>query len=139
MKRINFTRNRSRIAVATASLVLAVALPWALTADEPADGIAPGTAAMRVSIDPETGELVHATATDKAADLQLQQMLRRDDDGLVEVIHPDGSASIDLEGRFMSASVARIGEDGELETICTTDSHQAQEFLSGQGTTLEVK
>ena len=142
MIRTSLTRSRGRVAGVTALLVLAVALPWALSAGgpaptEPATGIAPGTAAMRVAIDPETGEFV--PAVDKAADVQLQQLLRRDSDGLVEVVHPDGSVSIDLEGRFMNASLARIDADGELETICTTNHDHAQDFLSDEGAVREVQ
>jgi len=142
MIRTSLTRSRGRVAGVTALLVLAVALPWALSAGgpapaEPATGIAPGTAAMRVAIDPETGEL--GPTTDKAAEVQLQQLLRRDSDGLVEVVHPDGSVSIDLEGRFMNASLARIDADGELETICTTNHDHAQDLLSDEGAVREVQ
>ena len=139
MNHIPLNRTRSLIAVTAALLVLAVALPWALSADEPDTALAPGTAAMRVAIDPETGVLGPAPAADKAADADLQRMLRRDSEGLVEIIHPDGSASIDLQGRFMNASLARLGADGEVETICTTDHDHAEDFLSGAGASPEVK
>lgn len=36
------------------------------------------------------------------------------DTGLTPVEHPDGSVSLELQGRFLQVPVAKIGEDGEL-------------------------
>jgi len=49
----------------------------------------PGTAAMRVAIDPDTGLLVPAlNSPQKAVDAELSEMLSRSSEGLVEVHHP---------------------------------------------------
>jgi hypothetical protein len=107
----------------------------------PADHQAPGTAALRAAIDPETGELViGAGATglagdEKAAAVGLEKMLSRSAEGLEEVRHPDGSVSVHLDGRFMNASVARIGADGKVETLCAESLDEAQEFLDATPST----
>jgi len=59
-----------------------------------------------------------------------REALRRDDTGLVPVQHPDGSVSIDLQGRFQSASVAHLGEDGKV-IVCTDQADHALEALKG--------
>lgn len=97
---------------------------------------APGNAALRAAIDPQTGELVtgpeaaRLAGTDKVVDVELEQMLSRSTAGLHEVHHPDGRVSVDLQGRFMSASVARIGADGQLEKRCAVDLAEAEAFLA---------
>lgn len=98
----------------------------------------PGTAALRAAIDPETGQLVtgpeatrlSGAGSDKQADAELEQMLSRSDAGLQQVHRPDGTVSVNLEGRFMSASVARIGADGKVETLCAEDAAAAEAFLA---------
>ena len=106
-----------------------------------ADQLAPGSAAMRVARDPETGALVTGpeaarilagTPTgDKAADDEMARMLSRSTEGLLEVHHPDGRVSVNLQGRFMNASVARIGADGTVEQLCAEDHTEAEAFLAG--------
>jgi hypothetical protein len=87
---------------------------------------------MRIAIDPDTGELVPALVPmNKAMDAELATMLSKSSDGLVEVRHPDGHVSVDLQGRFMSASLARINTDGSLESTCVESVEQAEHFLSG--------
>lgn len=90
--------------------------------------------ALRASLDPETGELrVGAEAlTDAAkADAELDAMLSKSTEGLTPVHHPDGRVSVRLDGRFMSASVARVGDDGAVETLCTESAAEARAFLQG--------
>lgn len=96
----------------------------------------PATAAMRASIDPETGELIVGTGQraipgvpDKADDVAIEEMLSRSDEGLEAVRHPDGRVSVHLKGRFMNASLARIDADGNVETICTDHEDHAHNFL----------
>ncbi len=97
----------------------------------------PGTATLRAAIDPETGALVtgpeadrlFAESPEKAVAAELEQMLNRSDVGLQSVYHADGRVSVDLEGRFMSTSVARLGPDGKPETLCTENQAEAEAFL----------
>lgn len=101
-----------------------------------------GQAGMRAYVDPETGTIATAPAAGAPAALDpaTREALSRDAEGLVEVHHADGSVSIHLQGRFQSATVAHIGEDGRV-TICTDDAHHAQDVLDGTvgGQTAEVK
>jgi hypothetical protein len=101
-------------------------------APETASELPVGTAAMRVAIDPETGALVPDHSLNKGLDADMQNMLNRSSEGLVEVVHPDGHVSVDLQGRFMSASVARIDQDGQLETTCVESAEALNDFLNGE-------
>ena len=81
------------------------------------DRLAPGEAGLRAAIDPETGELVVGTGAagqpaGKAVDAGIEQMLSRSSEGLVKEALPGGGYRVDLQGRFMNLSVARVGEDG---------------------------
>ena len=60
---------------------------------------------------PQTGveDAAPLTATDLAGEVSLEQMTSRSAEGLVEVQHPDGTVSIDLQGRFMSVMLANEG------------------------------
>jgi hypothetical protein len=104
----------------------------------PADGSStsqvtttPGSAGMWAAIDPETGDLIPVPAgtVTKARDAELARMLSRSTDGLEEVVLPDGSVMVDLQGRFMNASVATIDENGELQTSCVDDADEALHLL----------
>jgi hypothetical protein len=102
---------------------------------------APGSAAMRAYIDPETGEIQAGVGpvVPLSLDPGVQNALRRDSEGLVEVRHADGSVSIDLQGRFQSVSVAHIGEDGTVGvTACSEHANQVMRALEGANTP-EVK
>jgi len=121
---------------------LAIAAPALLgdapvSTPDPATGFAPGEAGLRAAIDPETGELaIGADAmrlvNDKGGDSEIQQMLSRSTEGLVEEKRPGGGVSVHLQGRFMSMSVARVAADGQVETLCTESADQAESFLSGE-------
>ena len=93
----------------------------------------PGTAAMRASIDPETGELIqgHSPAT-KADNPELQNMLSRSTEGLVEEHHPDGRVHVDLQGRFQSASVATIDSSGKVQTTCVENPGAAHAYCQNK-------
>lgn len=91
-----------------------------------------GTSAMRVSIDPETGGLVQSPATLSKVDDELQESLSRSTEGLVQVHHPDGSVSVNLQGRFQSASMARIDSSGKLHTTCVDNHGAANAFCDGK-------
>lgn len=102
------------------------------TAQTPADlSLAPGEAALRATINPETGR-VDIVAGEPGAlplDPYTQQALRRDAQGLMERHHPDGSVSVDLQGRFQSASVANLDNSGKV-TVCTDEALPAQTALN---------
>jgi len=116
----NSTRARAILLVvlpAAVVLIGAAAVPRG-TAPTAPTVFGPGEAAMRATIDPETGVLGVASGSDPVLDAELQEALRRDDKGLQRVVHPDGSVSIHLQGRFQNAAVATLGPDGAV-VICS--------------------
>ena len=83
-----------------------------------------------VQIDPQTGQMKPLSAQEAQQIAEgLKTMLNKSTDGLVEVKHPDGTESIDLQGRYQNVSMARIGEDGTVETECTDEPGQAARFF----------
>lgn len=54
------------------------------------------------------------SALPEAQRREIERRTRRDMSGLVPVQHPDGSTSIDLEGRFQHVPVGRVNEDGTI-------------------------
>jgi hypothetical protein len=94
-----------------------------LTTDStPNAGLAPGSAALRATINPETGGVeVSHTASYAPLDAETQNALRRDSEGLTQVFHPNGMVSSNLQGRFQSVSVARFDKDGKL-IICSENA-----------------
>jgi hypothetical protein len=76
-------------------------------------------AGMIVSIDPETGALRMPTAEElNALMLSRDPSLDFSDEGLVEVHHPNGAVSIDLQGRFQEFAVVRIAPNGRKVFDC---------------------
>jgi hypothetical protein len=82
-----------------------------------------------------------APAVDAAAEATLERMISRSSEGLVEVVHEDGSVSMDLQGRFMSVLVATPAADGSLAGSCHTSLEavkQAQAGRTGKRATLKT-
>jgi hypothetical protein len=90
----------------------------------------PGSAGMLIGIDPETGKLGMPTPEqlEDLSDLQ-QPQIDHSDAGLVEVHHPDGSVSIDLQGRFQEYATVRIGPDGKMTYQCVDGEDNAKRAL----------
>jgi len=91
----------------------------------------PGAAGMVVGIDPETGELGMPTPEQlqKISDSQ-QSQVDHSSAGLVEVHRPDGSVSIDLQGRFQEYATVRIGPDGNLIYQCVDGEENARRAVA---------
>ena len=88
-------------------------------------------AGMRVYLDPETGEPGAQPSAGAAIELdpELANALRHDDTGLVQVTHPNGAVSMNLEGRYAEATVVRIDENGQ-KIICTDNMHGLEKNLT---------
>jgi hypothetical protein len=121
------------VAVMACALALAVAAtatePKAPKADAPQ---ATAQAAPRVVIvrDAQTGMLRPATVQEvQTMAAQIDQLLNRSTVGLKTVTAPNGAKSMDLQGRYMHGTFARVGADGRVEQICTDDAEGAKEFL----------
>ncbi|HOC44827.1 MAG TPA: hypothetical protein PKJ99_17575 [Thermoanaerobaculales bacterium] len=107
----------------SALLVLAAAslAAPALAGDDPAP-VAPQeqavtqapAAGLVVYIDPETGKVTSTPTDAQRAAMQsaLAELLNYSDEGLVEVVMPDGSVVMDLQGRFQSTLIVQVAPDG---------------------------
>ena len=92
----------------------------------------PAVGGMLIGIDPETGKLGMPTREqwNELSDLE-QQRLDHSSAGLIEVHHPDGSVSVDLQGRFQEFATVRIGPDGKLIFQCVDGAENAERALKG--------
>lgn len=92
----------------------------------------PAVGGMLIGIDPETGKLGMPTREqwNQLSDLE-QQRLDHSSAGLIEVHHPDGSVSVDLQGRFQEFATVRIGPDGKLIFQCVDGAENAERALKG--------
>ncbi len=68
-------------------------------------------------------------ASIQAVKRSLAPSLSRSTDGLVAVPLAGGGERVDLQGRFQSAAVAKIGADGKLVTDCVDSVEAAEAFL----------
>ena len=59
-------------------------------------------------------------------------------DGLVQVQRPDGSVSMDLQGRFQNVVIAKKNEDGSVSQACVDNSKAASAFLQSRDSTTET-
>lgn len=111
------------------------------SADTPAEsdtgGVPYARPAMMIGIDPVTGQLRAPTAEEiRAMTASMPGLLMNSSgEGLKEVVKPDGSVEMDLQGRFQSFAVARIAQDGSVVTGCVTTKKEAEGFLNTSPTT----
>lgn len=91
----------------------------------------PGTAGMRVYLDPETGDVSSEVDPNAVIELdaELENALRHDSEGLETVRHADGAESLNLEGRYQEASVVRIDANGKA-VICTDNVANLEKTLT---------
>jgi uncharacterized membrane protein YdfJ with MMPL/SSD domain len=89
------------------------------------DGVAPAAA---------NSELRQPTAAESEKLLNdLKQMLDQSTEDLVAVPLPDGGEMVDLQGRFQSVALAKVGPDGKVQMECVTTLKEAKEFLEQDG------
>ncbi|HYR76214.1 MAG TPA: hypothetical protein VEM96_10260 [Pyrinomonadaceae bacterium] len=87
-------------------------------------------AGQDVHVDSQTGEIQPLTPQEAARLAEgLKPMLNRSTEGLVQVQHPDGSVSVDLEGRFQDVTVARVNKDGTVSQSCVNNPKAAGAFF----------
>jgi len=83
----------------------------------------------KLSVNAQTlqqGPLTQDQAQQLAAALKDNQST----DGLVQVQNPDGSVSVDLQGRFQNVMVVRKNDDGSVSQACIDNPEAASAFLS---------
>jgi hypothetical protein len=87
-------------------------------------------AGQDVQVDPQTGKMKELTPEEvQKMAAGLKKMINQSTEGLVQVQHPDGSVSVDLEGRFQNVAVARINKDGSVTEGCVDNPKAAGEFF----------
>lgn len=59
----------------------------------------------------------------------IKPLVNQSTEGLVEVKHPDGSVSMDLQGRFQNVSVAKREADGTVTQSCVNNIAAATAFF----------
>jgi hypothetical protein len=70
---------------------------------------------------------------------QIAEALRenKSTNGLVQTQHPDGTVSIDLQGRFQNVMLAKKNDDGSVSQACVDNSEAAAAFLQSKDSTTE--
>lgn len=92
---------------------------------------APARAGMVIAYDPETGRLGSPTVEQLLVlNARERNAVSRSLAGLIQVLHPDGSVSVDLQGRFQEFAMATIGTDGKPVLRCVEDSASVRRALS---------
>ena len=83
-----------------------------------------------VQVDSQTGQIKELTP-EEAQKLAagLKQVINQSTDGLVQVQHPDGSVSMDLDDHFQNVIVARKNDDGTVATACVDNPKSAGAFF----------
>jgi len=83
-----------------------------------------------VAVDRETGKARSLTRAEAQVLFDgLKSILNRSADGLTVVQRADGSYSIDLEGRFQNAMIAKRDENGALTIACVDTPEAAAAFF----------
>lgn len=87
-------------------------------------------AGQDVKVDSQTGQIQELTPEEaRKLAAGLKPMLNKSSEGLVTVQHPDGSVSMDLEGRFQNVAVARVNKDGTVTQSCVDNPRAAGAFF----------
>lgn len=60
---------------------------------------------------------------------EIKQLVNKSTDGLVSVKHADGSVSMDLQGRFQNAVLAKKNADGTVSQACVDTPESAARFF----------
>ena len=95
-------------------------------------GISPATTAKaQMAQQPQTPSGPPLLTPEEAQKMAagIQQLVSQSTEGLVQVRHPDGSVSMDLQGRFQNVLMAKKEADGKLSQACVNDVDAAAAFL----------
>ncbi len=83
-----------------------------------------------VRVDSQTGQIQQMTPEEaKQLAEGLKGMLNKSTDGLVQQQHPDGTVSMDLQGRFQNVTVAKVNPDGTVTQSCIDSPEGAAAFF----------
>ena len=92
--------------------------------------IAPARAGLVIAWDPESRTFT-MPAPDRSVVLSAAERnaISRSFAGLTQIHHPDGSVSVDLQGRFQEFNVVHMGLDGKPVFHCLDDSASVRRAL----------
>jgi hypothetical protein len=143
--RLRKSRRLGVIGIILAIVVLAVGTMAAVSirADKAQAGKADGSMADQsnqthlatmkgqvVEVNNQTGEFRPLTPEEQQQIANgMKNMLSQSDEGLKQVQRPDGSVSMNLEGRFQNVSVARKEADGTVSQSCVNSPETAGAFF----------
>lgn len=68
----------------------------------------------------------------------IKPLVNQSTEGLVQVQRPDGSVSIDLQGRFQNVSVAKREANGTVTESCVNNVAAASSFFGSKQQALEA-
>jgi hypothetical protein len=86
--------------------------------------------AMRVALDPATGQITPPEHSGAVLTIeQMQALARREAKGLVTLRNPDGSETLNHEGRFADYTIVRVGPDGRPVFVCVQGAGAAAQAL----------
>lgn len=121
----------SRLAAGILLAFLAPALAAESPPQEP-EAVAPVQPGWRAYIDPATGELTSSPRREQveALNKSLARRLVRTTEGLETFELRRGGHGVYLAGRFQSALMVKLDENGELLPLCVADPDHAAETLS---------
>jgi hypothetical protein len=91
---------------------------------------------MRIYRDPQTGEIGPPTSDMVIA---VEPGSSEDASNLQQVIRPDGSAMINLQGRFQESMVIQLDANGKRVVRCVTDPKAALQQPPSQAPQREDK
>lgn len=90
----------------------------AVTSENSEAAPAPAMSGLRVTIDPETGQMVVPPPADRrkmALSPAMQNAFSQSDEGLPTVVLPDGTVMVNLQGRFRNLLFATVDAEGQLK------------------------
>lgn len=92
---------------------------------------APNAVGLVVAVDPDTGQTRSLTAAEAQTLADgLKNLVSQSTEGLVQIRRANGTVSVDLQGRFQSALVARKEADGSIVHGCVDNLDNAAAFFN---------
>jgi hypothetical protein len=88
------------------------------------------TTNQKVQVEAQTGQ-IRPLSQEEAQRLAaaLKELANQSTAGLKSVHHPDGTVSMDLQGRFQNVALARKNEDGSVSQSCVDNPEAGAAFF----------
>jgi len=88
-------------------------------------------AAKNNSDHPNNKDTFRNMSADELNELEaaIAPSLSQSAEGLTMKDGPAGSKYVDLQGRFQSVAIAKVGSDGKVQTQCVTNMDEAKAFI----------